>query len=104
MFSPMGVLVHAIDRSELAPFGMSDRFRHEIAYFIAIPEETGHPPTAAGEYWIDLAQAREWYDDGAILLVSPLDSQNRTEVELSEEQESWLEWLLANQVSHVRLV
>ena len=100
----MGVLLDLIERPDLAPFRMSDRFRHEIAYFIAIPEESGHAPTSPGEYWIDLAQAQVWYDDGAILLVSPLDSQNRTEVELSEEQESWLEWMLANQISHVRLI
>ena len=36
-------------------------------------------------------------------LVSPLDSANMTEVELTEEQESLLNWLDKNQVAHVRV-
>jgi hypothetical protein len=38
-----------------------------------------------------------------LLLVSPLDSENQAEVELSEEQEAWLEWLVAHGIQHVRL-
>jgi len=36
-------------------------------------------------------------------LVSPLDSASRTEVELSEEQEAWLEWMTSHQVQHIRI-
>ena len=35
-------------------------------------------------------------------LVSPLDSANATEVELTEEQEALLAWLQKNDVQHVR--
>jgi hypothetical protein len=98
----MAVLVYAADRPDLPPFPMPDRFRHEVAYFMDVSREPGR--TLRGEYRIDPAQAQAWLDEGAILLVSPLDSENRTEVELSEEQESWLEWMLANQVSRIRLV
>ncbi|MES1213734.1 MAG: hypothetical protein ABUL64_04030 [Singulisphaera sp.] len=101
----MGVLVYAADRPELPPFSMPERFRHEVAYFIDVSGSAeGRPVPQAGEYWLDLAQAQSWYDEGAILLVSPLDSENRTEVEISEEQEDWLAWVLANRVSHIRLV
>ena len=82
---------------------MSDRFRHEIAYFMRVPGEKGIPLLAPGEYWVSLAQARGWLEDGAILLVSPLDSASRTEVELSEEQEAWLEWMTQKQVEHIRI-
>ncbi|HVU87475.1 MAG TPA: hypothetical protein VHD36_09135 [Pirellulales bacterium] len=99
----MPVLVHAIDHPELPPFVMPDRFRHEVAYFMDARTDPDRPGAAAGEYWLDLAQAQRWYDDGAIRLVSPLDSQNQTEVELSEEQESWLAWVLENRISHIRL-
>ncbi|MBI2823719.1 MAG: hypothetical protein HYX69_03390 [Planctomycetia bacterium] len=99
----MGVLVYAVDHPALPPFSMSDRFRHEVAYFMHIPGDTGHPKLPDGEYWIDPAQARSWYEDGCIALVSPLDSQNKTEVELSEEQENWLAWMLAHEVAHIRL-
>ena len=36
--------------------------------------------------------------------MSPLDSANATEVELTEEQESLMAWLDKHGVQHVRLV
>ena len=38
-----------------------------------------------------------------IFLVSPLDTANMTEVELTEEQEDLMQWLVKNNVEHVRL-
>ncbi|HWB12578.1 MAG TPA: hypothetical protein VG826_25355 [Pirellulales bacterium] len=99
----MPVLVHAVDRPALPPYPMSDRFRHEIAYFMSIPGEAGVPPLGLNEYWVSLERARGWLDEGAILVISPLDSESRTEVELSEEQEGWLEWMTDQQVQHIRL-
>ena len=100
----MSVLVHAVGRSELAPFKMSDRFRTEIAYFMSLPEEPGVPPLAPGEYWVDADRVKVWLDEGVFRLVSPLDSAARAEIELSEEQEAWLEWLVQHGVQHLRLV
>ncbi|MEX2112286.1 MAG: hypothetical protein WD845_03830 [Pirellulales bacterium] len=97
------MLVHAVDRAEVLPLTMSARFGHDIAYFMTPPGERGAPRLPSGEYWIDLDEARRWLDEGVLLLVSPLDSENQAEVELSEEQEVWLEWLLANGIQHVRL-
>ena len=99
----MATLVYAVSQPDLPPFKMSDRFRHEIAYFMSIPGEQGVPLVAEGEYWVSQTNARKWIDDGVISVVSPLDSQNRTEVELSEEHEAWLEWMLKHQVERVRL-
>ncbi len=99
----MPTLVYAADQPDLPPFKMSDRFRHEITYFMSIPGEPGVPKLPATEYWVNLQAARTWLDEGAFHLVSPLDSENQTEIELSEEQEAWLEWMLANAVEHVRL-
>ena len=82
---------------------MPDRFRHEITFFMSIPGEQGIPQLAAGEYWVRLEEARRWFDDGVVRVVSPLDSENRTEIEISEDQERWLEWMIENQVEHVRL-
>ena len=95
----MTVLVHAVDRPDVAPLAMPERFRHEVAYFMDVT--AGLLP--AGEYRIDPQQAQAWLDEGAILLVSPLDSENQTEVELSEEQETWLEWVTAHQISRIIL-
>ena len=99
----MATLVYAVSQPDLPPFKMSDRFRTEIAYFMSIPGEQGAPLLAEGEYWVSQANARLWLDEGTISLVSPLDSQNRTEVEISEEHEAWLEWMLRHQVERVRL-
>ena len=42
-------------------------------------------------------------DDGVFRIVSPLDSDNRTELEITEEQEDWLKWIVQHQVEHIRL-
>jgi hypothetical protein len=99
----MSALVHAVDRPELAPYKMSDRFRHEVAYFMSVPGEAGVPTLGPGEYWIDLDHVRRWLDEGAILVVSPLDSARQTDVELNEEQEAWLEWMVQHRIQHIRL-
>lgn len=98
----MSIKVYAADRPELPPFIAPDRLRQEVAYFMSVPGEHGVPQLGEGEYWIDLAAARQWLDDGVISVVSPLDSENQTEVELSEDHEAWLEWMLAHQVSRIR--
>jgi hypothetical protein len=99
----MSVNVLAVNHPEVPPFKMPDRFRHEIAYFGSrngpnIPVELG-----PSEYWIDRDEAQEAYDSGVIRLVSPLDSSSTAELELTEEQERWLEWVLEHDVQHVRL-
>jgi len=61
------------------------------------------PPLREDEYWIAEADAAKWLDEGVFYLVSPLDTANMTEVELTEEQEVLLNWLLKNRVQHVRV-
>lgn len=99
----MSVRVVAVDRPEVPPCEMPNRFRHDIAYFMSVPGEGTVPALPAGDYWIDLARARAWLDDGVFSVVSPLDSASQTEVELTEEQETWLSWLVAHGVERVRL-
>ncbi len=70
---------------------------------MSVPGTAGVPPLNEGEYWVSQDSARDWLDCGVISLVSPLDSQHQTEVELSEEHEAWLEWMLQNQVERIRL-
>jgi hypothetical protein len=95
--------VHAVNRPELAPLEMPARFKTDIAYFMTPAGEAGVPKLAAGEYWVRLDDARRLLDEGVLVLVSPLDSENHTEVEISEDQEKWLEWMIAHQIEHVRV-
>jgi len=97
------VLVYAVDQPGLAPFQMPDRFRTDIAYFMTPAGEPGVPELGAGEYWIRLDDARVWLADGVVCVVSPLDAAAKAELELTEEQEAWLEWLIGHGVQHVRV-
>ena len=99
----MAVLVYAVAHPQLEPFRMPDRFRHEITYFMTISGEGGIPKLPAGEYWISLADAKTSLDEGVVRIVSPLDSASQAEIELSEEQEAWLEWMVKGGIEHVRL-
>ena len=100
----MSVKISSLDHPEVAPLAVSSRFLHEVAYFAAGRGEEGIPVTLGeGEYWIDLDSLQTIYDDGVVRLVSPLDSETTAELELSEEQERILEWLLKHRISHIRL-
>jgi len=65
--------------------------------------EPGVPKLVQREYWVRTEDAELWLEDGVILVVSPLDVAAKAELELTEEQEAWLEWMVANGVQHVRL-
>jgi len=99
----MPLFVVAVNRPNVPPYPMPDRFRHDVTYFMAVPGEQGAPVLPAGEYWIRRADAERIHEEGVLVLISPLDSHHRTEVELTAEQEEWLEWLLKYNVEHVRL-
>jgi len=82
---------------------ISPRLRGQLVYFAAAPGGAGVPPLGENEYFFRLIETRTFLDEGVIYLVSPLDTANMTEVEISEEQEDMLEWLAANSLEHVRV-
>ena len=94
----------AVDRSAVPGLEMPERFRTEIVYFMT-PAGSGSAPAQLGadEYWIDASEAKTWLDDLCISIVSPLDAAAKAEIELSEDHERFLEWLLAHGVQHIRL-
>ncbi len=100
----MTTRITAVDHPEVPAFVMPDRFRRDVTYF-ATPAGVQDAPSTLPEqeYWIRAEDARRFLDDGVITIVSPLDSASRTEIELTEEQERWLEWLVQHGVQHVRL-
>lgn len=98
------VQVIAMDRSDVAALQMPDRFRKEIVYFMTPAEGDDAPKLGKNEYWIRTEDAAKWLDDGVFTLVSPLDAESVAEVEITEDQETWLEWMVANKISTVRLI
>jgi hypothetical protein len=97
------MFVHAVGHPEIEPLEMPDRFRTEITYFMTPAGEAGVPPLGEHEYWIRLSEARKWLDDLVVLVVSPLDAAAKAEIELTEDHEAWLQWLVEHGIEHVRL-
>jgi hypothetical protein len=92
-----------LDRPEVAPLPITDRLRNQLVYFMSARDTPGIPPLGDDDFWFDPAEVAKWVDEGVFYLVSPLDTENMTEVELTEEQETLLAWLHSGQVRHVRL-
>jgi len=78
---------------------MPDRFKVDVIHF-TLTQEPGAP---RNEYHLDPAGLKTIYDDGVFRVVSPLDSDTTAEIEITEEQEDWLTWVLDNDVHNIRL-
>ena len=92
-----------IDSPAAPPLAISARLRSQLVYFMTPPDEPHVPPLQAHDYWIDAAHSAQWLADGVFELVSPLDGEQRTVIELSEEQEVLLEWLTTHHIQHIRV-
>jgi hypothetical protein len=99
----MAIQVWAVDRPQVSPFLMPDRFAHDVTYFMTPAGGAGGPQLSAGEYWVRLADSRQWLESLVVQVVSPLSSETKAEIELTEEQESWLEWMVAHGIERIRL-
>ncbi len=93
----------AVDNPAAPPLAISARMRSQLVYFMTPADDPHVPPLDANEYWIDAQHTEQWLDEGVIEVVSPLDEEHKAVVELSEEQEAFLEWLAAHQVQHIRV-
>ncbi len=97
------ITIVALDRPGLSPYVISPRLRSQLVYFTAAKDAPGTPHLADHEFWFKREDVIKWADEGVFYLVSPLDTANMTEVELSEEQESFVLWLRENEVQHARV-
>jgi hypothetical protein len=93
-----------VDRPDVPPLSISARTKSQLVYFMSTPNSPGVPPLAESEYWFARSEVTQWLREGVFYLVSPLDSANKTEVELSEDQEALLNWLDRNHIEHVRVI
>jgi hypothetical protein len=94
----------SVDQPGVNPLPISTRLRSQLVYFMTPTASQGVPALGENEYWFARDEVAKWLGDGVFYLVSPLDSANMTEVELTEEQEAMLFWLNRNQIQHVRAV
>ena len=100
----MPALVYAVENPQLPPFEMPARFKHDITYFVTPAGEHGVPETiAAGEWWVRREDAQRIYEEGVVRIVSPLDSASTSELEITDEQEAWLKWMIQHEIEHLRL-
>ncbi len=95
--------ITSIDKPHTAPLVMPDRFRMEVVYFMTPGDSPGAPRLETNEYWIRLKDSRIWAEDGVVSIVSPLDAQSVADIEVTEDQERWLDWLVANETEHIRI-
>lgn len=95
----------SVDRPDAPPIEMPERFRTEVVYFMT-PAGSRSAPAELGadEYWIDAAEAKVWLDDLEVAIVSPLDAESVARIELNDDHERFLEWLIAHNTQHIRLV
>ncbi len=93
----------AIDRPEVAPLAISERLRSQLVYFAGVPDPAEGPPPGEHEFVFTPTDVARWADEGVFYLVSPLDTDRMTEVELSEEQETLVQWLHRQGVRRARL-
>jgi hypothetical protein len=82
---------------------MPGGFAAQVHYFMTPADDPGVPPLDRDEYWVRLSDARQWLDDLVLEVVSPLAADTKAEVEIDEDQQRWLEWMVQHQVQHIRL-
>ena len=99
----MPTFVYAVDKPELPPLEMPDRFQNDIRYFITQSDDKSLSELPSNQYDVSLEEAGKWLEEGVFYLPSPLDNERQAEVEITEEQEVWLEWMVENQIDRIRL-
>ncbi len=85
------------------PLLITSTLRNQLNYFVITKSREDEARLAPNEFEVDLNDVARWAESGVIRMVSPLDSSHFAEVELSFEQLDFLDWLLAGQVTRLRV-
>jgi hypothetical protein len=94
----------SVDHPQAPPLPISARLRSQLVYFMSSPDREGVPPLNEDEYWIARPDVTHWLMEGVFQLVSPLDTENAMDVEITDEQETLLSWLDETKTQHLRVV
>jgi hypothetical protein len=91
-----------LDRPHVLPFLMPPRFKTEIVWFTSL-DGKDVPALGVDEYFVRLDDARRFLELLVVEIVSPLSEERKTEIELTEDHEAWLKWMVEHEIQHVRL-
>ncbi|WP_165229885.1 hypothetical protein [Aquisphaera insulae] len=96
--------VLSVDHPEIPPLPISARLRSQLVYFMSPTDRDGVPELRDDEFWIASVDVTRWLMEGVFQLVSPLDTANTTDVELTDEQDAFLSWLDRGKTQHIRVI
>jgi hypothetical protein len=97
------MLVRAVNRPDVPPLEMPGKFATEVSYFITPAGSPGVPPLGPNQYWIRRSDAERWLEDLVVEVISPLSAEIKAEVEIDEDQQRWLEWMVQHRVEQIQL-
>jgi hypothetical protein len=90
-----------LDKTGIDPYEISATLRKQLPYFTeGRIQDTSNPD----RFFFPIARTSELLEDGVFYVVSPLDDQNQAEIEITDEQEDLLEWLVSNQIENVQIM
>ncbi|MDE0301222.1 MAG: hypothetical protein OXN17_21545 [Candidatus Poribacteria bacterium] len=89
-----------LDKTSVSPHEISETLRNQLPYFT---EGKFHDSSNPDRLFFPIARTSELLEEGVFYVVSPLDDQNRAEIELTDEQEDLLEWLVSNHIEEARI-
>ena len=92
--------VKSIGTPEIEPYEITAELRKQLQYFTT--GET-RDPEKPNEYFFPPLRTKELLEDGVFYMVSPLDSQNQSEIEITLEQEIFLEWIVEKEIENIRV-
>jgi hypothetical protein len=97
-------LVFAVDQPALEPYEISQMLRGQLHYFTEGTGSRGGKESGnSDEFFFPLHLTSELFEEGVFYVISPLDDQNQAEIEITEEQEDFLDWLVSNKIERVRI-
>jgi hypothetical protein len=97
------MFVRAVNRPDVPPLEMPRRFATDVSYFITPAGSAGVPALGPNQYWIRRSDAERWLEDLVVEVISPLSAEIKAEVEIDEDQQRWLEWLVRHDVELIQL-
>jgi len=93
-------LVVPLDKMQVSPYKISPVLKRQLQYFTDGERRDTDKPE---EFFFPLARTSELLREGVFYVVSPLDDQNQAEIEITDEQEDLLEWLVSHQIERVQV-